>query len=81
MAREKSPEGPKPQRIGNRWAGPAMMISAIFGLLWIVIFYVLNGQITDYPSFLQWYDDLGNWNIFIGMGFIVASFGFAMKWE
>ncbi len=51
------------------------------GLLWIVTFYVLNGQVASYPSFLQWYDDLGNWNIFIGMGFIVASFGFAMKWE
>jgi hypothetical protein len=50
-------------------------------VLWIVVFYVLNGQDIDYPSFLQWYADLANWNLVIGMGFIVAAFGFAMKWE
>ena len=53
----------------------------VIGLIWIVVFYVLNGQDVDYPSFLQWYSDLGNWNLVIGMGFIVAAFGFAMKWE
>ena len=26
-------------------------------------------------------DDLGGWNLVVGMGFIVAAFGFAMKWE
>jgi len=72
---------PKPQRIGNRWAGPAMVTCALIGLLYIVVFYVLNGQVDSYPSWLQWYDDLGNWNLIIGMGFIVAAFGFAMKWE
>lgn len=78
MARDTSP---KPQRIGNRWAGPAMATSAIFGLVYIVVFYVVNGQIDSYPSWLQWYADLGNWNLVVGMGFIVAAFGFAMKWE
>ena len=81
MARDKTPKGPQPQRIGNRWAAPAMLGSAIIGLIWIVVFYVLNGQDVSYPSFLQWYQDLGNWNLVIGMGFIVAAFGFAMKWE
>ncbi|MCW2769543.1 MAG: hypothetical protein JWR27_976 [Aeromicrobium sp.] len=81
MARDKTPQGPRPQKIGNRWAGPAMVTSAIIGLVWIVVFYVLNGQTIDYPSFLAWYEDLGNWNLVIGMGFIVAAFGFAMKWE
>jgi hypothetical protein len=81
VARDKTSDGPKPQKIGNRWAGPAMLISAIFGLLWIVTFYVFNGQVSEYPSFLQWYDNIGSWNIVIGMGFIIASFGFAMKWE
>lgn len=81
MARYKTPKGPKPRRVGNRWAAPGMMISAIFGLLWIVVFYVVNGQISDYPSWAEWYGNLGNWNLVIGMGFIVAAFGFAMKWE
>ncbi len=78
MARDTSP---KPQRIGNRWAGPAMAISALIGLAYIVVFYVVNGQVNSYPSWLKWYQDLGNWNLVVGMGFIVAAFGFAMKWE
>lgn len=78
MARDTSP---KPQRIGNRWAGPAMVTSAVIGLIYIVVYYVTNGQIESYPKWLEWYRDLGNWNLVIGMGFIVAAFGFAMKWE
>ena len=81
MAKDKAPKAPKPQKIGNRWAGPAMVTSGVIGLVWIVVFYTLSNQTIDYPSFLQWYDDLGSWNLVIGMGFIVAAFGFAMKWE
>jgi len=68
---------PRAKRVGNRWAGPAMVVSAIIGLVWIVVFYVTNGSNYDIPGF----SDLGNWNLVIGMGFIVAAFGFAMKWE
>jgi hypothetical protein len=78
VAKDKAP---KAQKIGNRWAGPAMVISGVIGLIWIVVFYTLSNQTIDYPSFLQWYDDLDSWNLVIGMGFIVAAFGFAMKWE
>jgi len=58
-----------------------MVTSALIGLTYIVVFYVVNGQVNDYPKWLQWYQDLGNWNLVVGMGFIVAAFGFAMKWE
>jgi hypothetical protein len=81
VAKDKAPKGPKPQKIGNRWAGPAMVTSGVIGLIWIVVFYTLSNQTIDYPSFLQWYADLGSWNLVVGMGFIVAAFGFAMKWE
>jgi hypothetical protein len=66
-----------PQKVGNRWAGPAMVTSAIVGLVWIVVFYVISGTDANIPV----YTDLGQWNIVIGMGFILAAFGFAMKWE
>lgn len=69
--------GPKPVRIGNRWAGPAMVISAVIGLLWIVTFYTLVNTNHEIPLIT----DLGAWNLVIGMGFILAAFGFAMKWE
>lgn len=76
----KSPKGngPKAKKIGNRWAGPAMMTSAAIGLVWIVVFYVIQGQPNANVPLIS---DLGSWNLVIGMGFIVAAFGFAMKWE
>lgn len=73
----KGSKGPQAKRVGNRWAGPAMMASAVIGLVWIVVFYTTNGIDVNIPVFT----DLGSWNLVIGMGFIVASFGFAMKWE
>ena len=62
---------------GWRLAAPLMMAFALVGLLWIVVFYVIQGTTVDIPV----YSDLGGWNIVIGMGFIVAAFGLAMKWE
>ena len=77
MAKDKAPKAPKPTRISNRWAGPAMVTSGVIGLIWIVVFYTVSDGNTNIP----WYSDLGQWNLAIGMGFIVAAFGFAMKWE
>jgi hypothetical protein len=76
QTRPVRPSG-EPGTLVNRWAGPAMVTTAIIGLLWIVVFYVVVGTDTIIPI----YSDLGQWNIVIGMGFILASFGFAMRWE
>ena len=46
-------------------------------LLWVVVFYVTANSTVHIP----FYSDLGQWNVLIGMGFIVAAFGFATKWE
>lgn len=72
-----APQPGEPGKLANRWAGPAMVTSAIIGLLWIVVFYVVGGTDKTIP----FYSDLGQWNIVIGMSFILAAFGFAMKWE
>ncbi|MGH3459110.1 cell division protein CrgA [Aeromicrobium sp.] len=72
-----APRPGEPGKVANRWAAPAMVASAVVGLLWIVVFYVVSGTDTRIP----FYSDLGQWNIVIGMGFILAAFGFAMKWE
>lgn len=66
-----------PGTIGNRWAAPMMIASAVIGLVWIITFYVIAGSSTDVPIIT----DLNNANILVGMGFIVAAFAFAMKWE
>lgn len=77
-AAEKTPTKartePKAVRLGNRWAAPAMVVCAVIGLVWIVTFYTAG---NDIPLMR----DLGGWNLLVGMGFIVAAFGFAMKWE
>lgn len=75
--RLKKSDGPQAKRIGNRWAGPAMVTSALIGLVWIVVFYVTQGTDVTVPVMTK----LDSWNLVIGMGFIVAAFGFAMKWE
>lgn len=71
------PEPEPGQSLGWRFAAPLMLTSGIIGLLWIVVFYTTANTDIDIPV----YSDLGNWNLAIGMGFIVAAFGFAMKWE
>lgn len=79
IADRTRPEPPprEPGQVGNRWAAPLMVACGVIGLLWIVVFYVVSGTDTRIPV----YSDLGQWNIIIGMGFILAAFGFAMKWE
>jgi cell division protein CrgA len=72
-----APQPGEPGKAVSRWAAPAMVTSAVIGLTWIVVFYVIGGTDTRIP----FYSDLGQWNIVIGMGFILAAFGFAMKWE
>src|SRR5699024_9968763 len=69
---------PGPQEAtGWRCAVHLMLGSAILGLVWIVTFYTLSNTDVDVPVI----SDLGNWNLAIGMGLIVAAFGFATKWE
>lgn len=67
-------------RIGNRWAGPAMVTSGVLGLLWIVLYYTLSGT-GAVPYLSDAIDYFGDWNLIFGMGLIMAAFGFAMKWE
>lgn len=64
-------------QIGNRWAAPLMIASAVIGLVWIIAFYTIGGTSHNLPVLA----DLGNWNLIVGMGYIVGAFAFAMKWE
>ncbi|UYM07408.1 cell division protein CrgA [Solicola gregarius] len=76
-AKTRSTRPVKPQKIGNRWAAPAMLACAAIGLLWIVLYYVFANRDNPIPLM----SDLGDWNLVVGMAFIVAAFGFSMKWE
>ena len=64
----------KSVRVGSRrWVAPTMVFCWIFGLAWIVVFYIA-------PD-LKYMTDLGNWNLAIGMVFIAAGFVLSTKWE
>lgn len=45
----------------------------LFGLIWIVIYYVSNG---DYPI-----DAFDNYNLLVGFGFITGGFITSTQWR
>jgi hypothetical protein len=58
----------------GRWVVPLMCTFLLFGLAWIVVYYLAG---SDVPLMR----DLGNWNLLIGMGSILLGLMTAMKWE
>ncbi len=58
---------------GRRWVAPVMVFCWIFGLAWIVVFYLA-------PN-LKYMSNLGNWNLVIGMVFIAFGFVLSTRWE
>ncbi len=49
----------------------------LIGLLWICTYYVISDDISRLPIF----DDLGNYNLVVGIVFMAVGFTFATKWE
>ena len=49
----------------------------LIGLLWICTFYVISNDVSVLPIF----DDLGQKNLFVGIGFMAVGFAFATRWE
>jgi uncharacterized membrane protein len=60
--------GPKP------WIAPLMIGLFIFGLAWIVVFYITRGDVAGMRA-------LGNWNLLVGFGFIAAGFIVSTRWR
>lgn len=61
--------GPKP------WLAPAMVASLVFGLIWIVVFYLAGNDI----GFMRSIGNLGN--VAIGFGFIGVGFALSTRWR
>ncbi|WP_371406175.1 cell division protein CrgA [Kribbella sp. NBC_00662] len=68
---EKTPK--RPRTTSRVWVAPLMLFCWLLGLAWLVVFYVA-GQ--DIPVM----DDLGNWNLLIGMGLIAVGFVVSTQW-
>ena len=49
----------------------------LVGLIWICTFYVFSNDISDIPVF----NDLGQYNLVVGIGFMAVGFTFATRWE
>jgi hypothetical protein len=49
---------------------------ALFGIgvLWLVVFYITEGNMPLVSS-------LENWNLLVGFGFIIAGFGLSTQWR
>lgn len=56
-----------------RWLAPTMVALFVIGLLWIVAYYLA-------PS-LPVMESLGNWNILVGFGLIMAGFALSTRWR
>ena len=49
----------------------------LVGLVWICTFYVISDDISALPVF----DDLGQYNLVVGIGLMAVGFTFATRWE
>ncbi len=55
-----------------------MLSCFIIGLLWICTYYVFTGQhLDDIPVF----NDLGQYNLLVGIAFMAVGFSYATRWE
>ncbi|GAA1619711.1 cell division protein CrgA [Kribbella alba] len=68
---EKTPK--KPRTTSRVWVAPLMLACWLLGLAWLVVFYVAG---TNIPVM----NDLGNWNLLIGMGLIAVGFVVSTQW-
>ena len=54
-----------------------MLACFLVGLLWICTFYVFSNDISDIPVF----NDLGQYNLVVGIALMAVGFTFATRWE
>lgn len=64
--------GPSP-----RWLAPLMLALFGIGILWLVVFYITQGDMGGLPVA----EDLDNWNLIVGFGFIIAGFALSTQWR
>ena len=55
----------------------SMLACFLIGLVWICTFYVFSNDLSALPIL----NDLGQWNLVVGIAFMAVGFSFATKWE
>jgi drug/metabolite transporter (DMT)-like permease len=51
----------------------------LVGLLWICTYYVMSGQ--SWEDKVPVLNDLGQWNLVVGISFMAVGFTYATRWE
>ena len=49
----------------------------LVGLIWICTFYIFSDDLSPIPVV----NDLGQWNLVVGIAFMAVGFSYATKWE
>ena len=60
-----------------RWVAPLMLALFGLGVLWLVVFYITQGGMGGLPTV----SEIGNWNLLVGFGFIIAGFALSTQWR
>ena len=64
--------------LGRGRAVPIGMLACfLVGLLWICTFYVFSDDISSIPVF----NDLGQYNLVVGIALMAVGFTYATRWE
>ena len=58
----------------RRWIAPFMVTMFLIGLIYLVVWYLSQGDLPLMSA-------LGPWNIAVGFGFILVGFGAATQWR
>jgi hypothetical protein len=61
-------------KVSPRWLVPAMCTCLLLGLAWIAVFYITGGAMPGMST-------IGNWNLLIGFGFIIAGVTLSTRWR
>lgn len=56
-----------------RWWAPTMVTLMVLGLIWVVIYYIAQGE---YPV-----KALGYWNLLVGFAVIMVGFLMTTRWR
>jgi hypothetical protein len=64
----------KDPTISSRWVAPLMVALLLLGLAWIIVYYLVGDEIPVM-------EDIGGWNLLIGMGLVTGGFITATKWK
>ena len=61
--------GPSP-----RWLAPLMLAMFGLGVLWLVVYYISEGDMPVAGA-------LNDWNLLVGFGFIIVGFVLSTQWR